>query len=149
MNTVLRVIGVLAVALGIIGAVIHGGGDRQLLTPPPEAAVEGFVREVVSGRYANATPYLSDRLSERVSEAELRAARKSLEARFGKIEDVRGDEGRMQADRASALAALKTYRSGWRSLRFGLVYREGVWKIDALPAEMLPAAASSERGTAR
>ena len=61
--------------LGLIGAAVFGGNDKETFIAPPEATVEGFVRIVLAGRYSRATPDLSPRASNQVSEAELRELR--------------------------------------------------------------------------
>ncbi|HVE71783.1 MAG TPA: hypothetical protein VNI54_10470 [Thermoanaerobaculia bacterium] len=49
-------------------------GDRELFVPPPDAVAEGFVREVITGRYSRAQEYLSEPRPEK----ELRALRETL-----------------------------------------------------------------------
>ena len=78
---------VMAMALTVL--LLFGGSlaavellhDRELFVSPPDAAAEGFVREVMTKRYVRAKAYLAD--PESVSQAEL----EELQSRLGEGEN--------------------------------------------------------------
>ena len=78
---------VMALALPVL--LLFGGSlaavellhDRELFVSPPDAAAEGFIREVMTKRYSRAKEYLAD--PESVSQAEL----EELQSRLGEGEN--------------------------------------------------------------
>ena len=126
------VLALVAVVLGTLAGVVFELGDRTIFVAPPEAVAEGFVRQLASGRYDRAVPYLSTRLAEHVDSGALKTSTERLEARTGEILDVRGEPGSIDGDRASARVRLKTESAGEVELALPLVREEGVWSIDGL-----------------
>jgi hypothetical protein len=126
------VAGTLVCVLGAIGVVVELTGDGHILVPAPEAAGEGFLREVETERFSRALPYLSEQLRSSVDEEDLRQLLISLEQRHGSIEDVRGDESTIDGDRAGAVVTIKT-DSGEVPLRLHLRREKHLWKISVLP----------------
>ena len=124
----------LAVAVGLasVALVVFGLGDRETLVPPPEAVVEGFVRELETGRYERATAYLGEELSGRVGAEQLEGWTRRLLERTGDVLDVEGVPGWHTDARAEAYAVLTTERAGEPRLRFTLAREQGVWKINGL-----------------
>lgn len=130
MRAVFSVVLVCCLALGLIGAAVFGGNDKETFIAPPEATVEGFVRIVLAGRYSRATPHLSRRASNQVSEAELRNLANQIRAN-AKVMDVSGELVSIVGETARAVAIVKT-NSGERRVAFLLVREQGVWFIDEL-----------------
>lgn len=121
-----------AVTLGFDALIVFGLGDKQILVSPPEARVEGFMRQLSTRRYERAVPYLSDQLTKRVDAAELRALSARLRSRCGEVWDVSGEPIWIKDDKAEAAAVLETQRAGTVTLKFGLTRRQGEWAIDDL-----------------
>jgi hypothetical protein len=122
----------IAATLAGIAGVVLGLGDAQTLTSPPEARVEGFVREMMTARYEQAKSYLSDELAAQTDAARLKALSQAWEKRTGMIEDVRGEPGWIKDDQAEAFAALQTKGSRQWRLKFKLSRHQGVWSLDDL-----------------
>jgi hypothetical protein len=123
--------------IAAIGWSVHTLGDRRILTRPPEAAVEGFVREVITKRYDRALPYLTEEQRRRLSSEDLRRYDEDLERRFGKILDVRGERVSIMPQRAEAVARVCT-ADGWKAEPFHLVFEEGNWAIVLDEARLRP-----------
>jgi hypothetical protein len=134
MNAIWGVLLVLALALGAFAVLVFGLGDATIFVSPPEAVVEGFTRQLATGRYERALPFLSEDLAARTGPDQLRALTERLKSRTGEITDVRGEPGWIQGDRAEATVALKTESAGESKLKFPLSRQEGTWSIDGLEA---------------
>ena len=134
MNAIWGVLLALAVTLGAIAVLVFGLGDSTIFVSPPEAVVEGFMRQLTAKRYERALPFLSEGLAARTGPDRLRALTEQLRSRTGEITDVRGEPGLIQGDRAEATVALKTKSAGESRLKFPLSRQEGTWSIDGLEA---------------
>jgi hypothetical protein len=124
-----KIFAAVASALLIIAGGVFGLGDWSIFGPPPESVAEGFVRQVVAGRYQRALPYLSEAVAEKTTAASLRQLKEELESRSGKILNVQGAMERRNGSDAEAAARLQT-RNGTFSLRFEMTRSNGVWSID-------------------
>lgn len=111
-----------ALVLGGTALAVDVFHDRELTVPPPDAVAEGFVREVITGRYSRAKEYLAE--PESRSEDDLR----SLDEQLGDASEIeaelvsRDDEKALVTVRVSSKDASET-------LSYGLVF-EGEWKIE-------------------
>jgi hypothetical protein len=132
MTALFRVLGAMAAALLVIALSIFGLGDASTLTSPPEAVSEGFLREIVGGRYERALPYLGDRLRERVTADSLRGYRVRILRGMGEIYDVQGDHGPITGDSALSGGTLMDVGGARRQLRFLLERDNGIWGIAVL-----------------
>ena len=121
-----------AATLAFTALIVFGWSDKQIMVSPPEAKVEGFMRQLSTQRYERALPYLSDELTKHVHADKLRALTERLKSQTGEILDVRGEPGWMKGDKAEAAVALETKRAGTVRLKFGLTREQGEWAIDAL-----------------
>ena len=139
---------VTAAALGIAGAAVFALGDRSMLVPPPEAEVETFVRQLATGRFERALPHLSRRAAGRTSRDSLRARFLALEARIGKVRDVKGQLLTQARDTAYAEAVLDAEGASGLPLAFRLVREDGVWVVDDLGELALPLPVHPPRRTA-
>lgn len=72
---------VFGILLGL-GFVAVRAGDRELFVSPPDARAEGFVRELLLERYAEARTYLAERST--ATEAELRELHEALVSAAGR-----------------------------------------------------------------
>lgn len=107
--------------------------DRSLVASPPEAVIEGFVRELARHRFDHALPYLSKHLLAQTIPMTLEVRVQAIEQRAGKLSNVRGMPQWSVGTRAYAVAALDTARAGPLRLGFGLVREDsGAWRIDEL-----------------
>lgn len=112
----------LALLVGATGLAVQRG-DRALMVSPPDAVLEGFVREVVMKRYPRAEEYLQ----QRVPEDQLRALADEIEAKVG--DPIVFDAKTITRDEHDARATIRL-AAGKRSesLSYALVF-EDEWKI--------------------
>jgi hypothetical protein len=129
----------IAAALALIAGIVFGLGDATTFVPPPEAVVQGFMRELETKRYERAKSYLSKERRAKVSSETLKELTERLKQNTGKIMEVRGEKGWIQGDRAEASVWLKTELLGWHSLKFALSREDGVWLISDLHSLEVPA----------
>jgi hypothetical protein len=120
-----------ALAAAAVALFVIQRGDVGTFVPPPEAVVEGFMKEMASGRYSRAIPYLSDRLEAQASADTLRTLALGFERQHSRIEDARGEPGWIVGNRAFARARVKT-PGGEVVQPFGLVRERGLWGIDEM-----------------
>ena len=132
MRAVLAVLGVVVGSLAIVGVAVHGGYDRGLLVPTPEAVVESFTHQLTTRRYGLALNMLA-------AQNEPSETAHTLETRFAPLFTVTGAVNRVDAeprwidrDRSAARAIIRGDR-GNVTLEFGLVREYGLWKIESLP----------------
>jgi hypothetical protein len=122
----LSVVAAFAVLAGTGLVAVERFGDRELFVPPPDAVAEGFVREVVAGRYAGARTYLAD--PESMSDADVRKFDKAIESWIG------GEPSEVEAkvvsrDHAQALTTVRLSSArGSQALSFKLEF-DKEWKI--------------------
>lgn len=129
MNGLLGTLLTVALAIGLTAASLFGFRDRSVLTSPPEAAVEDFMRKLVMGRYGPAHADLSDDVAEHVTPDSLRALLRGLQSRVGSIVDVHGERLWMTEGAARAAAILKTDRDRQVEVDFPLAWSRGEWSI--------------------
>ena len=125
-------------ALAVSAAAVLALGDRSVLVPPPEAKVESFVRQLVTGRFERAMPHLSANARPRARPESLEAGFHALEARIGRVRDVTGRPLAVRGDTAWAEAVLEAERASRLPLAFRLVREHGVWAVDGLGDLDLP-----------
>ena len=120
MRHLLAVVAAAAVLIGATALAVGPFDDRELFVPPPDAVAEGFVREVITGRYVRAQPYLV----EPMPEEELRA----LRARAGDPSQVEAEVVSRTDERALVTVRVASGESS-EALAFALVF-DGEWKIE-------------------
>jgi hypothetical protein len=122
----LAVVAAFAVLAGAALVAVEQFGDRELFVPPPDAVAEGFVREVVEGRYDRARTYLTH--PDSMSNDELRTFEKAIESWIG------GEPSEVEAevvsrDDARALTTVRLSSAhGSQALSFALEF-DHEWKI--------------------
>jgi len=131
-NRFLTVSAFSAVLLLVCGAFLFWFGDKEIFTPPPHAVAESFFRELETGRYSRALPYLSEQLSSKTSEKDLHLLALHLEVSLGRAIDVRGEDYSRENDEAQAKASITT-KSGKYILTVECVWENGVWVISEFP----------------
>lgn len=134
MKPIMSVLVVMAAALGIVALAI-AAGDRQTLVPPPDAVAESFARQMAGRRYALGLRYLSPRLRERIGEEALRRWFDPVRQQLGDVNAVDARLEWIERDRASATASIDAEHGG-AVLKLDMVFRQGLWVIDALPADV-------------
>ena len=113
----------LGIVLGASALAVERFDDRELFVPPPDSVAEGFVREVITGRYTRAQEYLS----EPRPEEGLRALQQTLEARTGDPSEVEAEV--VAQDHERALVNVRVSGGeGSESVAFALTFEEE-WKI--------------------
>jgi hypothetical protein len=116
---------VTAAALAVVAASVGPGRDVLTFVSPPEVVAEEFVRSLATGRYDRAVRHLDDPDGAEV----LTAQGTSLRARAGHVNQVDGEEGSINGDRATASTRITTSDAGDLEWRFSLVRRDRTWKI--------------------
>lgn len=126
----LGIVSAFAVLLGV-GLLAGRAGDRDVFVSPPAAVAEGFVREVIRGRYAEARVYLADPGA--MSEEDLRTLRRTLVEHVGsqpgdyESQVVSRDEERARV--TVTLTAMGRSQTVAFDLRF-----DSAWKVTSFPA---------------
>jgi len=133
MKDLLILTSIVAAALVAVGGVVFGLQDRQAFIPPPEAVVESFTRELVTGRYELAVNYLSRDMRANMQAGELRARFEPTRQRIGTASQVSGEREWMKDTEASARALVEA-EFGSAVLRFGLGIEQGLWRITQMPS---------------
>jgi hypothetical protein len=135
---VLRVIAISALGLGVVGAAVMGLGDGSVLTAPPEAVAEQFVRKLATHNWAPARAQLTRELAGHVDEGRLRASLRAFEQRWGRIRQVEGQAGPRSGDQAWANALVTTTRTARLPVSFPLLRRSGVWRVAGVQSLPVP-----------
>jgi hypothetical protein len=127
-----KTLGLIAAALALVAVAVFGGGDRQLLVPPPDSSAESFVRQLTTGRYDLATKYLASDLRRTVGEKDLRSRYEPLRTALGPINQVGAEIEFIGLERAGARASIAADNGRvWMPMRFT---RElGLWVVSDLP----------------
>jgi len=113
-----------AVLVGGSALAVELLGDRELVVPPPEAVAEGFVREVITGRYSRANDYLSTPRPE----DDLRALEQLIEARTGDPSEVEAET--VSRNETQALVNVRVSGGkGSEAMALALTFEEE-WKIE-------------------
>lgn len=120
----------LVVSLLLIAASIFRVGDRHVMTPPPEATVESFLREISRERFDRAMHYVSTKNS--TSEASIQQWASQLTALSGEIKDVKAKPRTHTEKMASAVAEIKG-EGLTRQVPFALTFEKGLWAVSKLP----------------
>ncbi|MFN2565654.1 MAG: hypothetical protein ABR499_11715 [Gemmatimonadaceae bacterium] len=129
MNALLGVALTVALALGVTAGALFGLRDRSVLTSPPEATAEDFMRKLVTQRYVRAHADLGDDLAQQVTPDSLRSLLRALESRVGTIVDVRGERLWMTDGAARAAAVLETERGEKVEVEVPLEWSGGEWAV--------------------
>jgi hypothetical protein len=137
MSSLLKEAGVTAVALALALGAVFGLGDRAVLVPPPEMAVEEFIKALSRKRWEPAREYLTAELAGQESRGALQDFAKGLEQRIGPIEDVKGEPFFATAHTAEAVADIRTADGGSARLRLPLALEHGLWRIRRLDLDGL------------
>lgn len=125
MRHLLSVLAAAAVLVAASALAVEQFEDRELFVPPPEAVAEGFIREVITGRYSRAREYLQER--ESMSEDQLRALEQEIESRTGDPTEVEAETVTRDDQRALVTVRVSSAQ-GSHAMAYGLEFEEE-WKI--------------------
>jgi hypothetical protein len=141
-------VGVIALAFGIVGAVVFGLDDADTFVSPPEVVAEEFVRALGTGRLEPARSMLASKEEQATSIPEVRRISRAFRSQVGHIDKVKGTVAQRRGDTAVVRARVEAQRAN-AELTLPVVRERGVWSV-ALEGDSLRAAAQkSARGGAR
>lgn len=129
MTGLLRIIGAIAIALGVVAMAVFGMSDGRILTAPPERRLDEALVILTNRRYAQVRALLSHDMAERVPPDSLRSLLQGLERRIGRIGKIDTEREWMRGDSASAVARLEGERGRTVVVRVPLLREQGVWRI--------------------
>jgi hypothetical protein len=115
----------LSIVVGSIGLL----RDAGLFVAPPEAVAEGFVRQLVAGRYERAMSYLDRSMHDELSPEDLKHFAIFIMMSGGEVLDVRAERAWVKGSTAEAHAHLVTAISGDWALSLKMVRTGGSWVI--------------------
>jgi hypothetical protein len=116
------------ILIGIGVGAVEGMGDRDLFVPPPETVAEGFMREVMTKRWARARQYLVT--PEAMSDEQLESLQQSLEERVGDPLEIDAKELDRHDETARVQVRLSSAR-GSECVTYRLTFADE-WKV-AMP----------------
>lgn len=120
-----------ALSLALLATAVFGLGDGRTFVSPPGAVAESFVRALQCRRFPQAHRYLSAETRSRVTVETLAEATERLEARRGRIEDVKGEDAWLAGDAAEGAAMVKT-RAGETRLALPMRRESGEWRVTGI-----------------
>jgi hypothetical protein len=131
MRKMMHTLLILGFSLFLCGIILMYFKDRTTLVPPPEQVSESFFKQIQLKRYSRAIPLLSSNLERKVTSYVLTELKREIEARIGAIEKVKGKEGIIKGDFASASAEVQG-KEGSVDIPVKLLRQQGVWKVDSV-----------------
>jgi hypothetical protein len=129
MKRLFGMIATIAAGLLIVVGAVGLLRDTGLFTSPPEAVAEGFVRQLVAGRYDRAMTYLDESMRKELDHDDLKTFAVFIMMRSGEVVDVKGERAWVKGSTAEAHAKLMTTVSGAWDLNLRMVRRSGTWTI--------------------
>lgn len=122
-------------SLALVGGVVFGLGDDEILVSPPETVAEEFVRAMALGQTGAARRMLARDAERRTSESEVRRISSDFRARIGRVEGVEGTVERRRPDTTLVRAHVEGER-GQAAPVITLVREFGAWAV-ARPSDVL------------
>ena len=112
----------------LVAASVFGLGDEQILTSPPEAVAEEFVRAIAHRRAGTARGLLTRDAERAMPDQEIRTLSARFHSRFGRLEHVRGSVTSRRNDSLVVRARIEgDHADGDVQLR--LVREFGAWSV--------------------
>jgi hypothetical protein len=125
-------------SLAVVGGVVFGLGDDEILVSPPASVAQEFVRAMALGQIGTARRMLTRDAERRTSESDVRRISSDFRARIGRVEDVEGTVERRRPDTTLVRARVEGER-GHAVLVLTLAREFGAWAVvsasDVLPAD--------------
>jgi hypothetical protein len=128
MGAILAKAAVMCVALGALALAV-AAGDKGTFVPPPESVSESFVRQLTTGRYDRALPFLSRQAAAATDVEALNVLARDLDQSVGGVESVEGEQGDVKGRIAQARARVRG-PGAEAIITFALVRELGLWRID-------------------
>jgi hypothetical protein len=124
-------------SLAVVGGVVFGLGDDDILVSPPETVAQEFVRAMAMGQVGSARGMLTRDAERRTSESDVRRISADCGARIGRVEGVEATEERRRPDTTLVRVLVEGERG--RAASVVTLAREfGAWAVvsasDVLPA---------------
>lgn len=124
-------------SLAVVGGVVFGLGDDEILVSPPETVAQEFVRAMALGQIGPARGLLTRDAERRTSESDVRRISSDFRARIGRVEGVEGTVGRRRTD-TTLVRVLVEGERGRAAPVLTLAREFGAWAVvsasDVLPA---------------
>lgn len=118
----------IAAALAATGWIVELTRDDSALIPSPVHVATSFFRQLKTGRYAQAAPYLSRNMRDSVTASDLKNWAEGL----GEVKSVHPSGWSVRKDEADALVRIESGDQE-KTLRTTLIREDGLWKIQTLP----------------
>lgn len=120
--------GLIALSLGIVGAIVFGLDDEDTFVSPPEIVAEELVRALGHGRIEPARSMLASDAERTTSKAEVRRMSAEFRSRLGNLHDVKGTVTARRRDTAIVRARVEGERAN-TELTLPLVREHGAWAV--------------------
>jgi hypothetical protein len=118
----------IVVSLGIVGAIVLGLGDDEILISPPEVVAEEFVRALAYGRIGPAREMLERQAKRATSTDDVRRISDTLRSRVGSLDGVHGTVAERGRDTTRVRAHVEGER-GSTELVLPMVREYGGWAV--------------------
>jgi hypothetical protein len=115
-------------SLAIVGGVVFGLGDDELLVPPPESVAQEFVRAMGLGQIGTARRMLSRDAERGTSNDEVRRISTAFRSRIGRVDDVQGTVEQRRRDTTLVRARVEGERANMEPV-LALVREFGAWSV--------------------
>jgi hypothetical protein len=129
--------GLIALSLGIVGAIVFGLGDADTFVSPPEIVAEELVRALGHGRIEPARSMLASDAERTTSKAEVRRMSDEFRSRLGDLQDVKGTVTARSRDTAIVRARVEGERAN-TELTLPLVREHGAWAVADITEMLAP-----------
>ncbi len=116
------------VSLALVGGVVLGLGDDEILVSPPEIVAQEFVRSMSLGQVGTARRMLTRDAERRTSESDVRRISSDFRARIGRLENVEGTLKHRRPDTTLVRARVEGHR-GHAAPVLTLVREFGAWAV--------------------
>jgi hypothetical protein len=136
MRDIVPALGVVLVALGLVGWLVQGQGVGEPLIPGPANAVQGFLKALSAGRYEIAYEQLADDLRAEIEVSAVETMDQDLQYFYGDYDFELGGETEQQGDEMVYYARLRTSQGEAEPVSFVLARNPEtrLWEIVWLSA---------------
>jgi hypothetical protein len=115
-------------SLLLAAASVFGLGDEQILTAPPEAVAEEFIRAVAHDRAGTARSLLARDAERAMEESEIHALSGRFRSRFGRLDRVDGSVAGRRSDSLIMSVRVQGERADG-DVQLWLVREFGQWSV--------------------
>lgn len=128
MKDLLIAVVLIVASLGVVGGVVFGLGDDEILVSPPEIVAEEFVRALAHGRIEPAREMLQREAERATSGDDLRRISDTLRSRVGGLDEVHGTVAERGRDTTFVRAHVEGERASIDPV-LPLVREYGAWAV--------------------